>query len=277
MIKLKKLKRCLVIGIVTITTMLSMTITASAATTINSTDKQVLNSNFATGNEHKYTSVKTDGSTQEVYLFKVSGNTITFNADEFERMEADEQKRAMSDLSEWLSDAQMTNESKQAIQEEVRKSSSKAGNMMIPVIFEGTQADLLSAYKIFQPFQGPLGIVLGIGVIVITVLLMASTVMDLVYIGVPVARNYLTVKTEERTGNSMNKPWGITNDAFSAINETEATLQGGDGKYKNAYTIYFKRRAFTYIILAICILYLLSGQIVGIISWLLNLVSGFGS
>lgn len=246
------------------------TISVSASSTINGRDVSEFNTDI---NKAQYETKDESGS--KVKLFTVENNKITFDSATFDSLTPDEQERAMKELSESLQESSMTTESKQAVMEEVRASSYKAGSMMIPVIFEDTQADLFSAFKVFQPFaSGPLSFILGIGVIIIIVLLMGSTVLDLVYIGVPVMRNYMTTKTEQSTGNAMNKPWGITNDAFSAINETEATLQGGDGKYKNAYVIYFKRRIFTYIILAICILYLLSGEIVGFISWLLNLVSG---
>lgn len=256
---------------------------ASAAVMINSTDAEKLstwNGNTGTDNPHSYYYVDaTTGDHTATTLFTIAGNSVSFNAENFSRMESDEQEKAITDLANWLNSEThgLTTESKQAIIDEVRDTSDEAANLMIPVIFEGSEADLFTAFKFFQPFAGPLGVVLGVGVIIIVVLLMASTVFDLVYIGVPVMRNYLTTKQEEKTGNAMAKPWGITNDAFSAINETEATLQNSDGKYKNAYVTYFKRRAFTYIILAICILYLMSGEIVGIISWLLNLVSGFGS
>jgi hypothetical protein len=273
-----KLKKFVAIGM-SVGIMTAMcSVGASATVTINTTDGGTLGT---WNSANTYTTVDEKGNVSQVSLFAntASNGAVTFNAADFEKMESAERERAMTDFANWINSEShgMTVESKQAILDEVRDASDEAANLMIPVIFEGSEADLFTAFKFFQPFAGPLGVVLGVGVIIIVVLLMASTVFDLVYIGVPVMRNYLTTKQEEKSGNAMAKPWGITNDAFSAINETEATLQNSDGKYKNAYVTYFKRRAFTYIILAICILYLMSGEIVGIISWLLNLVSGFGS
>lgn len=215
-----------------------------------------------------------NGRAKTFKLFTQSGNTFTFNTSCFEKAPSDLQQDALSVfVREVNSSSVISNSDKNKIYDEIKNNCSDATAAMVGVLFEDNKADLFSALKLFSPFNGIIGSVLGVGVLLIIVLLLGSTVFDLVYLGVPVARNYLTDKQDQKGGG---KPWGITHEAWSVINEVEGGGgSGSNGKYRNAYILYFKRRIITYIVLSICILYLLSGQIAGIISWLMNLVSGF--
>ena len=145
---------------------------------------------------------------------------------------------------------------------------------LLTSLFANTKADLFTAMKWFSPFQGTLGLILGIGVILIIVLLIASTVFDLVYIGLPMARNAMNSKADN---DNKERPFGVSTDALRVVEECEGTTNGGKGKGGNMYIAYFKKRVLTYIILAVCILYLVSGQLAGVIGWLLGQVSGIGA
>lgn len=130
-------------------------------------------------------------------------------------------------------------------------------------------ADIQGAMTWFAPFQGAVGLILGIGVIAIMVLLLASTVLDLVYIGLPTARMAMTSKAQQ--GGEDKTPFGISSDALRIVREKNENGESG-----NPYLKYFKSRLLTYIILAVCILYLVSGQLGGLIGGLLDMVSGIG-
>lgn len=225
-----------------------------------------------------------------LYYFDASGNKVTykmfvqqggnsfkFNSDAFAKTEAGLQQAALSTLARYLndSDTKISTSDRTKIYNEIKNNCDSATASMIGVLFEDSKADMFSALQLFGPFSGVVGTILGCGVLALIILLLASTVLDLCYIGLPVARNWINVKSDEKSGGQGGKPWGITNDAFSVINETETGNTSSGGKYKNAYALYFKRRVVTYIILSICILYLLSGQIAGLIGWLMSLVSGF--
>lgn len=140
--------------------------------------------------------------------------------------------------------------------------------VILPAMYEDIEGDLFFAYKGLSPFMSILNIVLGIGAVILIVILLGTTVIDLAFIGLPVLREATMNKT------NGNKPGWITYDAEQTVREVE---KGLDGEYKNAYLIYLKRRALTYIILAVCIMYLIGGGLSGIISFVLNLVSGFTS
>lgn len=141
---------------------------------------------------------------------------------------------------------------------------------LLKLMFADTKADLAAAMRLFSPFQGTVGLILGIGVVFIILLLIVSTVFDLVYLGIPIARNNMDSKAEKK---NSDRPFGVSRDACRIIEEYDKE-GGGQG---NIYFIYLKKRISTYIILAICILYLISGQLAGLIGWLMDLVSGFGA
>ena len=167
---------------------------------------------------------------------------------------------------------------RQAIYDEIKDNCGQANAAMISALFQDTKADMFSALRIFQPFNGIVGTILGVCVLALIILLIGSTALDMAYINFPIARNFMYGKDKEGGDKSggAKKPWGVTADAWSVVNECEGGGgSGGDGKYKNANIAYFKRRIVTYIVVAIMILYLLSGQLAGLIGWLMNLVSGF--
>lgn len=137
---------------------------------------------------------------------------------------------------------------------------------MVPLLFKGTRADLYQAYVIAKPFLDVLNVILGVGCVLLILLLLFSTVMDLAYIGLPMWRE----STANKNGGGKT-PFGVSYEAVSTVKEIESNT-GGD--YKNGYLLYLKHRGLTYIVLALCIVYLICGGISGIISFVLGLTSG---
>lgn len=149
----------------------------------------------------------------------------------------------------------------------LQDSDTSVATVMLPLIFEGTKGDMYQAYKITSPFLEILSVVLGVGAVLLILLLLFSTVMDLAYIGLPVWRE----SNANREGGSK-QPFGVSYEALTTVTSIEKDL--GSGDYKNAYVLYFQRRVLTYIILAICIVYLIGGGLSGIIGFILSLVGG---
>lgn len=157
----------------------------------------------------------------------------------------------------------------QQVMTNLQESDTDVSSVMLPMIFESTKGDMYQAYKITSPFLELLSIVLGVGAVILILLLLFSTVMDLAYIGLPVWR-----EAQQAKDGGKKNPFGVSYEALTTVKEVEKGLGGGDGGYRNAYLLYFRRRALTYIILAICIMYLICGGLSGIIGFVLSLVSG---
>lgn len=223
-----------------------------------------------------------------VSLFEVNGNNFKFNGSSIKGFQditdSAFQQAMINEFAKLMADKyrdSFTDADRNAIYNEIKDNCGSANAAMVAALFQDTKADMFSALRIFQPFNGIVGTLLGICVLALVILLIGSTALDMAYINFPIARNFMYGKDKEGgdKGGGAKKPWGVTADAWSVVNECEGGSggSGGDGKYKNANIAYFKRRIITYIVVAIMILYLLSGQIASLIGWLMGLVSGFGS
>lgn len=217
----------------------------------------------------------------KIFVLK-NNNAFTFDGAKFEDIDDSSFQQALiNEFAKLMASDKYRNRfsdaDRTAIYNEIKDNCGQANAAMVAALFQDTKADMFSALRIFQPFNGIVGTILGICVLALIILLIGSTALDMAYINFPIARNFMYGKDKEGGDKGgAKKPWGVTADAWSVVNECEGGGgSGGDGKYKNANIAYFKRRIVTYIVVAIMILYLLSGQLAGLIGWLMNLVSGF--
>lgn len=222
------------------------------------------NINFKSG----VMTIYTKGKPYEI--LKVTEGKIQIDPVAFQEAKQKDVTKAMRLFVDAISNVGANPDTVQQIMNDLQETDSSVSAIMLPLIFESTKGDMYQAYKITSPFLNVLSIVLGIGAVALIFLLMFSTVMDLAYIGLPVWRNMQADKTQGKGKN----PFGVSYEAITTVNEIEKGLTGGDGGYKNAYLLYFQRRVTTYIVLAICIMYLIGGGLSGIIGFILNLVGG---
>lgn len=227
-----------------------------------------------------------DGSMKIMELYDslaLDTNLFRFNYETFKYVDSTLQEATLATFARKIKDYGLAPKDKQAVYDEIRQNSSEATAAMIAVIIEDSKADMFGALTIFQPFSSLFGTIMGVGTLLLILLIVASTILDLAYIGLPVFRNFANSKSEGHGGGhgGSDKPSWVSADAYSVVQELEGGGGGhsggghGNSKYSNGYVIYFRRRALTYIVLAICLLYLVSGQLANVIAWLMNLVSGF--
>ncbi|KUP23090.1 hypothetical protein [Paenibacillus sp. DMB5] len=197
-----------------------------------------------------------------------SKNAVVFNNSNFNAATDKSRKNALGIFIEELQKSPVSAQTQQIIIDTMSSVNSQVSILLIPLVMDSTTADVFTAMKWLNPILPVVRVIFGMGAILISLLLIGSSIMDLVYIGLPIARESMDTRSEKN-----GKPRFVSNDALSVVKETEASL-GTSGAYKNAYLLYLKRRALTYIILAICLLYLISGELGGLIAWILKLGSG---
>lgn len=143
----------------------------------------------------------------------------------------------------------------------------KVDLLQITYIFGKTQGDLLGAMGIISPFLPLINLIIGVVAIVVAAILVLSTVIDLAFIGLPMVRESMMAGDGEKQGSGA-KPKALTYACWATINDVEGALGGGGsmgggsagGKsYKNAYGLYFKRRLWDYILLGVCLSFLIFG------------------
>lgn len=144
-------------------------------------------------------------------------------------------------------------------------------SQLIPVLMGGTKPDFVSAMRIYGPFQSPIGTILGVLTLIFFALLTFSTLIDLFYIGNPIFNSVIQ-------GDNKEKPGIVSAAAYKAyldeIGQSGNTSANGKSSFKSAAGIYFKHRVVTLVLLFICILYLVSGQIWDLVGDAMSLFEG---
>lgn len=120
-----------------------------------------------------------------------------------------------------------------------------------------TSADLVAAMSWLRPFTGVISTILGVFCLVIFVMMSVSIVIDMTFITLP-AVTYGIVSKDHR-------PFYISREAWGTVRECENSTE-----YKSTASIYLKRRVGSMILVGLCLLYLVSGQIYDLFAWLLD-------
>lgn len=196
---------------------------------------------------------------------------------EFQRLSSKAQSQLVSDIATYSEGAvdDVSGVEESTVQSWWKQLQTKdgVGSKFMNEILSNTKPDFVTANKIYQPFSGVIGTLMGIMAILIMGFLGLVMVSDIAYIVIPPFRLFVS---DEANGNGgkISKSKLFSDDAIYAVRVAEED-NGSNGNKKQALGIYFKRRVVMLIILGICLLYLVQGQIYTLVGILLDLVSGF--
>ena len=136
-------------------------------------------------------------------------------------------------------------------------------------------ADTAGATALLSGFAPIISLVVGVIVVLVTMGMTLFTAFDIAYIAFPVFRNKCEEQKMNGTGYNVKKDSSgnvslrfVTDDAQYAV--SEGTIENG----KSSWGIYFRKRIMSYILLAIVLFILLTGNISMITNIALNIVSG---
>lgn len=153
------------------------------------------------------------------------------------------------------------------------------GSTMLASILQNTKPDYVTANRIYKPFSGPVSTVLGLLCIVIVALLGVSIALDIFYITVPAVQ--LALDGDDGTGKEEGSKGVGKLISVAARNAVKSQADGGGSNgqsgsgNKMALGLYAKARWKEMLVLGLCLLYLVQGQIYSFIAWFINLLSGF--
>ncbi len=219
------------------------------------------------GNIAEYIYVEVKGEPSELLQIVGDDAVMYINMDTWGDASSSDVSKVMQTFVDELSDIDFNSDAVTEFMNNFQETDATVASVMLPMIFASTKGNLYEAYVIMGPALDMLSIVLGVGAVILIILTVGSSVIDMAYIGLPMWR-------EAQQGEGKDKKaFGVSYEAETTVKEIEKGI-GGDGQYRNAYVLYFKRRALTYIVLSICILYLITGGLSGIIAFILNVVSG---
>lgn len=253
------------------------------ATTTQAITTEQAESNLTTGiynkmAEDKYT-LEGGGNISGKELFNKksngsSGTSYDVNEDQFKDLTKKEQQRFTTKLVE-EANAQVGNNgvTSSTVTGLLQKLQTKPGmgSKLLTEILKNTKPDYVRANNIYQPFSGIVGTALGLGAILILAILGIVIVSDIAFITLPPYRGLMGESDGDKKGVAK---FLVSHEATSAVREAEGS-DSGQGSYKYAIGIYLRRRAIALIILGICLLYLVQGQIYVFVGFIMDLVQGF--
>lgn len=153
-----------------------------------------------------------------------------------------------------------------------------AGSQLLATLMAETKPDYVTANRIYKPFSGTIGTILGFLSILIMALLGVTMGLDIAYITIPAFQLFLDGDSDGGNGQgAKGMAKIISQEARNAVKA--ASDGGGSGQQgssnKLAISVYFKHRWKGLVVLGICLLYLVQGEIYSFVAWVIDLVSGF--
>lgn len=272
-----RVKRLFVIWLSLIFTVIATSLSVFAAD--STADQQAMTSlqtyvyNVVSGRQYQ---VDGGGFLSGDQLLVRSGDGYDLDEDAFNTLSVSAQSELVSDIAELSNEAVTAVDGGVVTESTVQnwwkelQSKDGVGTQFLNEILRNTRPDFVTANKIYQPFSGPIGIVLGLLSVLIIALLGIVILVDLFYIVIPPFRNIVS-DGEGNKAMKFVKSKLISHEAIIAVQVAES---GGEDS-KSALGIYIKKKAFSMILLVIALMYLVNNQLYTFIGWLLNLMRGF--
>lgn len=151
------------------------------------------------------------------------------------------------------------------------------GSTLLASILQNTKPDFVTANRWYKPFSGPVSSVIGFFCILIVALLGLSMALDIFYITIPFVQLALdSENSDDKAAKGLSRL--VSSAARSAV-KTQVDSGGSGGQSgsnnKSALATYAKNRWKEMLLLGVCLLYLVSGNIYSLVSQFINLMSGF--
>lgn len=221
------------------------------------------------------------GTVPKTELFKQNADGVwELQEEAFAKLSSSGQQDLVNDISKYSNECNDDDKSHPDVSDKTVENWWKelqavpgAGTKFMSLILQNTKPDYVTANKIYKPFSGVVGTIMGIIAVVGMGLLGIVMVADIFYIAIPPVQMLVA---DDGTDKKKVKSHIFSNDAIYAVETAEQSgdAQTGGGK-KQALGIYLKRRIPMLILLGICLMYLASGSIYVLVGKILDLVSGF--
>lgn len=247
----KLIKRLLVLMLVLVTVVTPLSVSANE---IDATLQTVTNSGYLS--ELCSESNAVAGAT--ILSYEAGSGLLRFSNKEYKKLTVEKREEFMETALSYVSkipntaSAKMKNSVYNFIAQQ-----DEATTAAMKYLQVNAGADLVEAEKWFSNISGFISTLLGLFCILIFMFLGFSIVFDISYIVIPPFQAMLDSTTE-----GVKKPWGVSKEAYMSMQEAEKS-----DKYKNVLSLYFGRRAKVLIIVALAIVYLVSGKIYDVVLW----------
>lgn len=186
---------------------------------------------------------------------------LSFSSSIYRSLSKDDQRKTMSFALKTIKESQLPSKVKTKVTNFIADQDRTVADS-IQALNSDTSSELSSGYAWFIPFASPFSTVLGVLAIMIFVFLTVSLVVDVAYLTVGIFRQFLE--------NGEGRPKFVSGEAWETAREVDMSLQSGT--YKDYLVVYFRKRMSILILTSLVLAYLISGQIYGIFTTLLDVI-----
>lgn len=202
------------------------------------------------------------GNIADILSVSAYDDVINFHGDRYENLDPDEKEAYMLAALSSIKSSNLGAKEKNSIYNFIASQDNEV-TQALKYLTEDTRSDLASARKWLAPFTGGISTFTGILSVLVFLFLGVGILMDVAYLALPGLQLIL-----ER-GDDKKKPFGVSIEAWKINREVAMDYKNS----KNEITEYLKKRVPVILVCAICIGYLISGQIYDIFSHIANAFS----
>lgn len=187
--------------------------------------------------------------------------TLYFSNKNYSNLDSDEKEDFMETALQATTRTSLNAKTKNKVYNFIAGQDTPVTNAM-KYLQSDASTDFLEAKKWFDPFSGVIGTILGVLCVAVFLFTGMSILFDVCYLVLPGVQAIL-----ER-GEEDKKPFGVSKEAYYSLKDSER-----DDEYKNVVIMYLKRRMVLFIIMAICVGYLISGKLYDVIAYFIDAFS----
>lgn len=183
----------------------------------------------------------------------------------FSKLSTEEQEEAVKELASFEIYQNSPSEDKQIIVDAVTGNTDNA-TVLMNILFSGTKPNWGTAFRIFEPWNGPLGTIIAFIVIALSAFLVLNMALDIAYMSIPF------IQTNRQEQGKSGKPGWVSHAAFNALEK--ANTNNEDSSTWKILWAWMKDRFLMLILLGACILYFINGSVFTLVAYFLDLASG---
>lgn len=193
--------------------------------------------------------------------------TITVNMIRYNKLANSEQQKIMQRALDAIYESDVSRINRNKIYNELCALDTTTSSL-VRQLSDDVHADFYTAYSYFKPFSGPIGTLLGILTIAIFTFLGLTIVIDIAYITIPFVQELL---------GRLSKGEKIKCVSLEAANAVKEAESKSGQEYINPLGVYLKSKTRQYVAIAICILYLVSGNLFSFLASFIDYFTGIFS
>lgn len=194
------------------------------------------------------------------------GNTcdITVDINSYNKLANSEQQKIMQIALDGIHDSNISRSTKTKIYNNLCEVDTTTASL-VRQLGNDASVNIVGAYKYYLRIEGFIEFLLTIAVVVISLGLSFTLVIDIGYITVPFIQNWL----------DRRKIWGHNIASLEAVSAVKESMSKSGQEYVSPVGIYFKSKIKQFIALALCLLYIINGEVFSVIAHWIDYFRGF--